>query len=79
MGTVIQLKRKVDDCYNDLKSSVDQKISLVDEKIKSRLESDVDLIDQMVVHHLCSGGKKIRSLLTLGCSSFVDIQKVLEM
>ena len=59
MGTVIQLKRRVDDCYNDLKSSVDQKISLVDEKIKSRLESSVDLIDQMVVHHLHSGGKKL--------------------
>ena len=52
MGTVIQLKRKIDDCYNDLKSLVDLKISLVEEKIKSRLESDVDLIDRMVVHHL---------------------------
>ena len=75
MGTVIQLKRRVDDCYNDLKSSVDQKISLVDEKIKSRLESDVDLIDQMVVHHLRSGGKRIRALLTLGCSKLCGYSK----
>ena len=59
MGTVIQLKRRVDDCYNDLKSSVDQKISLVDEKIKSRLESDVDLINQMVVHHCVQVVKKL--------------------
>ena len=75
MGTVIQIKRRVDDSYNDLKSSVDQKISLVNEKIKSRLESDVDLIDQMVVHHLCSGGKKIRSLLTLECSKLCGYSK----
>ena len=75
MGTVIQIKRRVDDSYNDLKSSVDQKISLVNEKIKSRLESDVDLIDQMVVHHLRSGGKKIRSLLTLECSKLCGYSK----
>ena len=62
MGIVIQLKRKIDDRYNDLRFSVDQKISLVEEKIKSRLKSDVDLVNQMVVHHLRSGGKKIRSL-----------------
>jgi len=68
MGTVIQLKRKVNDCYNELRSSVDQKISLVEDKIKSRLESNVNLIQQMVVHHLSSGGKRIRALLTLECS-----------
>ena len=68
MGTVIQLKRKVNDCYNELRSSVDQKISLVEDKIKSRLESDVNLIQEMVVHHLNSGGKRIRALLTLECS-----------
>ena len=75
MGTVIQLKKKVNDCYNDLRFSVDQKISLVEEKIKSRLESDVNLIDQMVVHHLCSGGKRIRALLTLGCSELCGYSK----
>ena len=75
MGTVIQLKKKVDDCYNDLRLSVDQKISLVEEKIKSRLESNVDLIDQMVVHHLRSGGKRIRALLTLGCSKLCGYLK----
>ena len=36
MGAVVQLKRKVNDSYNDLRSSVDQKISIVEDKIKSR-------------------------------------------
>lgn len=75
MGTVIQLKKKINDSYNELKSLVDQKISLVDDKIKSRLESDVNLINQMVVHHLSSGGKRIRALLTLGCSKLCGYSK----
>ncbi len=48
---------------------MDQKISLVENVIKSRLESDVNLIHEMVNHHLNSGGKRIRALLTLGCSN----------
>ena len=75
MGAVIKLKRKVNNAYNDLRSSVDQKISLVEEKIKKRLESDVNLIHQMVVHHLNSGGKRIRALLTLGCSKLCGYSK----
>ena len=68
MGTVIQLKKNISDSYNDLRSMVDPKLSLVDNKIKSRLSSDVSLIHEMVDYHLKSGGKKIRALLTLGCS-----------
>jgi octaprenyl-diphosphate synthase len=75
MGAVVQLKRKINDSFNDLRSSVDQKISLVEDKIKSRLESNVNLIDQMVVHHLSSGGKRIRALLTLGCSELCGYSK----
>ena len=75
MGAVVQLKKKVNDSYNDLKSSVDQKISLVDDKIKSRLSSDVNLIQEMVFHHLSSGGKKIRALITLGCSKLCGYSK----
>ena len=75
MGAVLKLKRKVNNAYNDLRSSVDQKISLVEEKIKSRLESDVNLIRQMVVHYLSSGGKRIRALLTLGCSELCGYSK----
>ena len=68
MGAVIQLKKRVNDSYTDLRSSVEQKLSLVDTKIKSRLSSDVNLIREMVSYHLGSGGKKIRALLTLGSS-----------
>jgi len=75
MGAVVQLKRKINDSFNDLRSSVDQKISLVEDKIKSRLESDVNLIHKMVVHHLGSGGKRIRALLTLGCSKLCGYSK----
>ena len=46
MGTVIELKQKINDSYNDLKSLVDQKLVLVDEKIKSKLSSDVNLIEK---------------------------------
>ena len=52
MGTVIELKQKINDSYNDLKSIVDQKLVLVDEKIKSKLSSDVKLIEKMVSYHL---------------------------
>ena len=75
MGAVVQLKRKVNDSYNELRSSVDKKVSLVEDKIKSRLESDVNLIDEMVVHLLGSGGKRIRALLTLGCSKLCGYSK----
>ena len=68
MGTVIQLKKKISDSYNDLRSSVNQRISLVESKIESHLESEVNLIRDMVSHHLNSGGKRIRALLTLACS-----------
>ena len=75
MGAVLKLKRKVNNAYNDLRYSVYQKISLVEEKIKSRLESDVNLIRQMVAHYLSSGGKRIRALLTLGCSELCGYSK----
>ena len=47
MGSVIQLKNKVNNAYLDLKNSVDDKIILVEEKIKNRLISDVSLVEKM--------------------------------
>ena len=75
MGTVIELKQKINDSYNNLKSLVDQKHVLIDEKIKSKLSSDVNLIEKMVSYHLNSGGKRIRVLLTLGSSKLCGYTK----
>ena len=58
MGTVIELKQKINDSYNDLKLLVDQKLVLVDEKIKSKLSSDVSLIEKMVSYHFKFRWKK---------------------
>ena len=43
MGTVIQLKKQINNSYSDLVNSVEDKLILVEEKIKSKLISKVDL------------------------------------
>ena len=43
MGSVIQLKNKINNSYFQLKNSVEDRLILVEEKIKSKLESNVDL------------------------------------
>ena len=75
MGNVIQLKKKISDSYDDLRSMIDPKLSLVEDKIKSKLSSNVNLIREMVNYHLNPGGKKIRALLTLGCSKLCNYSK----
>ena len=66
MGTVIQLKKQINSSYFQLKDSVEDKLLLVEEKIKSKLTSDVDLVQKMTNYHLKTGGKRLRALLTLG-------------
>ncbi len=66
MGTVIQLKNKINNSYFQLKNSVEDKLILVEEKIKSKLSSKVDLAQKMTNYHLDTGGKRLRALLTLG-------------
>ena len=39
MGTVVQLKNKINNSYLDLKSSVEDKLVLVEERIKTKLIS----------------------------------------
>jgi len=39
MGTVIQLKKQINNSYSDLVSSVEDKLILVEEKINSKLIS----------------------------------------
>ena len=45
MGTVVQLKNRINNSYYELKSSVEDKLILVEEKIKTKLSSKVDLVD----------------------------------
>ena len=75
MGTVIQLKKQINNSYADLKNSVDDKLILVEEKINSRLVSKVELVQKMTKYHLKTGGKRLRALLTLQCAKICEYQK----
>jgi len=65
MGTVIPLKKEINNHYTELKNLVSDKIEYVSQHIKYKLTSEIDLIHKMTNYHLNSGGKKIRPLLTL--------------
>ena len=41
MGSVIQLKTKINNAYLDLRSSVEDKIELVEDKIRNKLKSAI--------------------------------------
>ncbi len=75
MGTVVQLKKEINNSYFDLKNSVEDRLILVEEKIKSKLVSDVDLVKKMTNYHLETGGKRLRALLTLGSSKLCGYKK----
>ena len=75
MGTVVQLKNQINNSYLELKNSVEDKLILVDEKIKSKLFSKVNLVDDMTKYHLRTGGKRLRALLTLGASKLCGYSK----
>ena len=75
MGTVIQLKNKINNSYFQLKDSVEDKLLLVEEKIKSKLISDVELVKKMTDYHLYTGGKRLRALLTLGSAKICGYSK----
>ena len=75
MGSVVQLKNRINNSYSELKNSVEDKLILVEEKIKSRLSSKVSLVDEMTSYHLRTGGKKLRALLTLGSAKICGYSK----
>ncbi len=75
MGTVIQLKNQINNSYFQLKDSVENKLLLVEEKIKLKLSSDVDLVQKMTEYHLDTGGKRLRALLTLGSAKMCGYSK----
>ena len=66
MGTVIPLKKSANSAYLELKNLLSDKLYKVEKLIHQKLKSDVDLIEKMSNHHLSSGGKRLRALLTLG-------------
>ncbi len=75
MGTVVHLKNQINNSYFDLKNSVEEKLVLVEEKIKTKLNSDVSLVQEMTDYHVQTGGKRLRALLTLGCAKLCGYSK----
>ena len=75
MGTVVQLKNRINNSYSELKNSVEEKLVLVEEKIKLKLSSKVNLVDEMTSYHLRTGGKRLRALLTLGTAKICGYSK----
>ncbi len=68
-------KNQINNSYFQLKDSVENKLLLVEEKIKLKLSSDVDLVQKMTAYHLDTGGKRLRALLTLGSSKMCGYSK----
>ena len=75
MGTVVQLRKQINNSYSKLLTSVEDKLVLVEEKINSKLTSKVELIDKMTDYHLRTGGKRLRALLTLESAKLCGYRK----
>ena len=65
MGSVVPLKKSANSAYLELKNLLSSKLDNVEALIQQKLKSDVNLIEKMSNHHLSSGGKRLRALLTL--------------
>ena len=65
MGSVVPLKKSANSAYLELKNLLSEKLQRVENLIILKLKSDVNLIEKMSNHHLSSGGKRLRALLTL--------------
>ena len=65
MGTVIPLKKEINNSYLGLKNLVGSKLDAVSQQIKYKLASEINLVHEMTNYHVKSGGKRIRPLLTL--------------
>jgi len=68
MGTVIPLKKEINNSYFELKNLIGSRLDKVSQTIEYKLESEINLIHKMTNHHLNSGGKRIRPLLTLAAA-----------
>ena len=65
MGSVVPLKKSANSAYLELKDLLSSKLLNVEALIQEKLKSNVSLIEKMSNHHLNSGGKRLRALLTL--------------
>ena len=65
MGSVIPLKKEIDNSYLGLKNLVGSRLDEVTQRIRFKLASEINLIHKMTEYHIKSGGKRIRPLLTL--------------
>jgi len=72
MGSVIPLKKEINNSYLELKNLVGSKLDNVSQQIKNKLNSEINLIQKMTNYHLKSGGKRIRALLTLGSAKLCE-------
>ncbi len=75
MGSVVPLKKSANSAYLELKNLLKEKIYKVEALIQQKLMSDVDLIEKMSNHHLSSGGKRLRALLTLGSAKLTGFEE----
>ena len=75
MGLVVPLKKSANSAYLELKNLLRDKIYKVEALIQQKLRSDVDLIKKMSNHHLSSGGKRLRALLTLGSAKLTGYEE----
>ena len=57
MGLVIPLKKEIDNSYIDLKNLIGNRLENVNQQIKFKLASEINLIHKMTDYHVKSGGK----------------------
>ena len=65
MGSVVPIKKSANSAYLELKNHLYERLQKVEALIREKLKSEVNLIEKMSDHHLGSGGKRLRALLTL--------------
>ena len=75
MGSVVPLKKSANSAFLELKNLLSKKLHKVETLIQQKLKSDVELIEKMSDHHLSSGGKRLRALLTLGSAKLTGFKE----
>ena len=75
MGSVVPLKKSANSAYLELKNLLGDKLQKVENLIQEKLKSEVNLIQKMSNHHLRSGGKRLRALLTLGSAKLTGYKE----